>query len=149
MAQKTLAIDDFSEGMKGRTGQFKSLSEKGLQDINNFYLGRDKTLIQRNGLQDVGINTLPTDKMLTFIKDNKRYYVVYDTLLKHKFYVSGSQPSNTQFNGVEPPLIDTINTNNRGIFGSPDYMTTQTIAFQNSIDAVSYTHLTLPTILRV
>ena len=107
--RKSIALDNFSEGMKGRTGQFKSLSVGALQDIKNFYVGRDNSLIQRSGLESTGIKTLPTDKVLSFVKNNKRYYVVYDTLLKNKFYHSGNRPSTFMgVNGALPTLVEDV-----------------------------------------
>ena len=86
MAAKTgVVIDDFSGGMKGRKGQYTRQDAKALQDINNMYVGRDGSIIQRNKTvtnPNIPSNLLRNDKVLTFEKGGHLYYLVYDTLLK-------------------------------------------------------------------
>ena len=78
-------LRDFSGGMKGKKGQFNSSEITHLQDITNFTVERNNTLKQRNGVEELYIDTLENDKILPFTHYGKQYYFVYDPLLNVKY----------------------------------------------------------------
>lgn len=78
-------LNDFSGGMKGSKGQFNSADLTNVQDLENFLVERNNTLESRNGAVELPFTLLDNDKILPFTYNNKKYYFIYDPLLKLKY----------------------------------------------------------------
>ena len=77
---------DFSDGMKGRKGQFSRPSEKSVKSLENLIPDSSGSLHNR---APAILSELPVrkfDRVLAFEFNEERYFFVYDSLLKCKWY---------------------------------------------------------------
>lgn len=98
------------EGMTGDSGQFVHDIPNTYKKSINFLPQRDHSLINRSKLENVGVETLSTDKVVSFSVNRKTYFAVYDTLLINRWFqrdipeseyrAPGDHPYASQFDEV-------------------------------------------------
>ena len=86
------------EGMTGDESQFVHNAPNTYKKSVNFIPQRDKSLVNRNRLEKIGIEVLDTDKVTCFTVNRKTYFAVYDSTLHNRFREHIWTPSNYRGN---------------------------------------------------